>query len=246
VRNRCRRPKLSPLHSPHIGESGNLTCEHSHRRSSAPHLTLYRELAKGKAVDGDRLARALGVSSAEGRALLQREAIKRSVYPDGEGRVLGFGGLSAKPMHHRFDVKGTTLWTWCALDSLFIPGILGCPARVTSPDPETRQLVRLIVTPDGIESVDPKAAVISLVELDAGTFGASAINAMARFCHFVFFFASRSSGARWVGRNPGTFLYSLDDAFVLGKRLIARRFGTELARPVMAPASSAQQSGPDR
>jgi alkylmercury lyase len=31
-----------------------------------------------------------------------------------------------------------TLWTWCAWDSLFLPEILGHPARVTSPDPENR------------------------------------------------------------------------------------------------------------
>lgn len=56
---------------------------------------------------------------------MERGAIKSFVYPDGEGRVLGFGGLTVAPMHHRFEVGGRILWTWCAWDSLFIPGTLG-------------------------------------------------------------------------------------------------------------------------
>ena len=58
----------------------------------------------------------------------------------------------------------------------------------------------------------------------------SAANVMAKFCHFIFFFTSRPSGERWVNKNPETFLYSLDDAFALAKRLNANNFGSELAR----------------
>jgi hypothetical protein len=38
-------------------------------------VALYWELAKGEPVDADRLGRALGTSSAESRALLQRPAM---------------------------------------------------------------------------------------------------------------------------------------------------------------------------
>jgi alkylmercury lyase len=191
-------------------------------------VTLYRELAKGRAIDADQLARALGLPPAESRALLQRDAIKGFIRPDNDGRVLGFGGLAAAPMHHRFEVEGRTLWTWCAWDSLFIPEILRRSARVTSPDPETREIVRLVVTPDRVESAVPDGAVVSLIELEADVFRTSAANVMASFCHFVFFFASRSSGERWIARHPGTFLYSLEDAFALAKRLNAGNFGSEL------------------
>src|SRR5438876_8689926 len=85
-------------------------------------VTLYRELAKGQPVDAAQLGRALGLSPAESRALLARNSIGRLVYPDDRGRVLGFGGLAAAPMHHRFEVAGRALSTWCAWDSLFIPG----------------------------------------------------------------------------------------------------------------------------
>ncbi len=199
-------------------------------------VALYRELAKGQAVEAAQLGRVLGVSPAEARALLSRDSIKAFVYPDSQGRVLGFGGLAAAPMHHLFQVDGRTLWTWCAWDSLFIPEILGKVARVESPDPETGEVVRLLVSPDGIESAEPADAVVSFLLPAAHDFDSSAANVMAKFCHYVFFFASRSSGERWVEKHPGTFLYRLDEAFTLAKRLNARNFGPELARRASSTA----------
>jgi alkylmercury lyase len=193
-------------------------------------VALYRELAKGRAVDAAQLGRALRASPAEGRALLARDSIKAFVYPDDQGRVLGFGGLAAAPMHHRFEVDGRTLWTWCAWDSLFIPEVLGRSARVESANPENGKIVRLLVSPDRIESAEPESAVVSFLLPDAHDFDTSAANVMAKFCHFVFFFTSRTSGELWVAKHPRTFLYSLDEAFALAKRLNARNFGTELAR----------------
>ena len=90
--------------------------------------------------------------------------------------------------------------------------------------------MRLVVTPERIESAEPNQAVISFIRPDAQAFSASATDVMAKFCHFIFFFASRSSGERWIAKNPGTFLYPLDDAFALAKRFNAHNFGPELAR----------------
>src|SRR5215471_3723186 len=116
-------------------------------------VALYRELAKGQAVADAQLAHALGISIVQSRALLQRNAIKPFIYRDHEGRVLGFGGLATTPMHHRFEVDGHELSTWCAWDSLFIPEILGRSARVASLDPDSGETVRLFVTPERIESI---------------------------------------------------------------------------------------------
>jgi alkylmercury lyase len=193
-------------------------------------VTLYRELAKGSAVDAAQLGRALGVSPAESQALLRRDSINDFIYADDQGRVLGFGGLATASMHHQLEVDGRNLWTWCAWDSLFIPEILGRPARVTSPDPESSELVRLVVTPDGIEAAEPPNAVVSFVLPDVEVFSTSAANVMAKFCHFIFFFSSRSSGERWAAKHSDTFLYSLDEAFELARRFNARNFGPELAR----------------
>lgn len=203
-------------------------------------VTLYQELAKGQPVEVEQLAQVLGVSTSEARALLARDSIKAFIYPDEQGRVLGFGGLAAAPMHHRFEVDGRTLWTWCAWDGLFIPEILGKEARVTSRDPENGEVVRLVVSPDGIESAEPKDAVVSFLWPDTHDFDTSAANVMAKFCHFVFFFRSRSSGEHWIAKHPGTFLYSPEEAFVLAKRLNERNFGQELAQRTSTAAGIPQ------
>ena len=75
---------------------------------------------------------------------------------DRERRVLGFGGLATMPMHHRFEVDGRELSTWCAWDSLFIPEILGRSARVASLDPEngeTRMIFLGLLRSSPLENV---------------------------------------------------------------------------------------------
>jgi hypothetical protein len=54
-------------------------------------VALYRELAKGRAVDAAQLWQALGISSVESHALLRRSSISDLIYPDDQGRVVGFG-----------------------------------------------------------------------------------------------------------------------------------------------------------
>lgn len=163
----------------------------------------YTKVAKGQPIDDAQLGLALGISATQSRELLQRDPIQGFIYRDERGRGRGFGGLAAAPMHHRFEVDDRILSTWCAWDSLFIPEILGRPARVVSPDPESDELVRLVVTPDRIESAEPEGAVVSFIMPDVQAFGSSAINVIAKFCHFIFFFSSWSSGERWIAKHPG-------------------------------------------
>jgi alkylmercury lyase len=191
-------------------------------------VVIYRELAKGDPLGPESLAAALAVSPQAAREQIARGPLRALVYSDAEGRVAGFGGLAATPMHHEFRLGDRKLWTWCAWDSLFIPRVLGETAEVTSRDPETAEIVRLTVSPRSIERVRPEGAVVSFLFADAQDFDRSAANVMAKFCHRVFFFASAESGERWTAKNPGTFAYSTDEAFELGRRLTARLFGLEL------------------
>lgn len=193
-------------------------------------VTLYQELAKGEPVAPEGLGRALGVPAEAAQQILDGPPIQSFVYPDSEGRVIGFGGLAVAPTEHRFEVDGRALWTWCAWDSLFIPRILGKTARVKTKDPQTGEPIRLVVTPEGVDSVEPDSAVVSFLVADSSQFNSSAANVMATFCHLVFFFASPDSGALWTAEHDGTFLYSMDDAFELGRLLNDRNFGVELAR----------------
>jgi alkylmercury lyase len=144
-------------------------------------VTLYRELAKGQPVGVEQLAAAMNIPAAKAEELLQRPSIRAFIYPDEHGRVLGFGGLAAAPMHHKFQVNGHTLWTWCAWDSLFIPELLDATAHVESPDPESGEVVRLEVEPRGVTAVEPETAMVSFLIPDSSEFDKSAANIMATF-----------------------------------------------------------------
>ncbi len=193
-------------------------------------LAIYRELARGQPLSVEQLAAALCMPAPRVREALARDSIRCFTYLDEEGRVAGFGGLATAPMHHRYEVNGRTLWTWCAWDSLFIPELLGEAARIESRDPETGDVVRLTVSPERVDLVQPADAVVSFLLPKPYDIDTTATNRMACFCHFVFFFASRDSGKRWTTRHPGTFFYSVEDAFALGKRLNQQHFGHALAR----------------
>ncbi len=121
-------------------------------------IELYRQLARGEPVSQESLAEALGVPTREITALLEDEQLKGWVFYDDDQHVIGFRGLAIREMPHRFEVEGRTLYTWCAIDSLFIPDLLGKPAKVESRDPHTGTAITLTVTPDGVESVEPAAA----------------------------------------------------------------------------------------
>ncbi|MGQ0640863.1 MAG: organomercurial lyase [Gemmatimonadaceae bacterium] len=193
-------------------------------------VALYRQLAKGHPVTSPQLATALNASAGKAKELLERPSIKSLTFPDELGRVVGFGGLTVAPMQHKLMVNGRTLWTWCAWDSLFLPELLGATAQVESADPHTGELVRLEVAPNGVRKVAPDGVVVSFLHAESSLFAESAANIVAKFCHFVFFFATRTSGERWVQNHPATFLYSLADAVTIARRINARSFGLELAR----------------
>lgn len=181
-------------------------------------IALYRLLGEGNPVAAEHLARHLNSGADEVRQVL---ANWPGVYRDERGDVIGFWGLAIPEMPHRFVVDGIRLHTWCAWDALFIPEILGKAARVESTCPATGQLVALTVAPDGVQAVSPSGVVVSFLS-PRGQFDE---NVHANFCHFVHFFASRETGAAWTAAHPHTFLLSVDEAFEVGRRFNAARFG---------------------
>ena len=193
-------------------------------------VEIYRQLAEGRPVAPSRLAQVLGVAAGDVSALLERPNLKSLTYADKQGWIVGFGGLAVQEMPHHFIVDGRTLYTWCAWDSLFIPGILGRTAEVSSPVPESGKRIRLTVAPDGVKAVEPQSAVMSILLPTAETFQADALKAIASFCHFIFFFPNAEAAAAWTASRPDTSVISVSDAFELGRRMIAARYGAALER----------------
>lgn len=139
------------------------------------------------------------------------------VYRDGQGRVIGFWGHAITKLdpEYRLIGDGSTTYAWCALDTLFIPAILGRPLRVEASDPVSGESVSLLVDSDGPREISPVGAAVSMV-VPEDQFGYDVIES---FCHRVFFFASQDTGRLWVAEHPGTTLLSVDDAFAIGHDL---------------------------
>ncbi len=188
-------------------------------------VVLYRLLSGGQAVPLNRLADAVALPVETVRDTLARWP----VFLDDQKAVIGFGGLTVVEMPpHRFIVDGRPLYTWCAWDSLFIPGVLGKTARVESVCPVTKGQIMLEVVPDGVRQVDPPTVVVSFLTPDR-SFDRDVI---ANFCHFIHFFRSADVAATWISRHTGTFLLSVDEAFALGRLTNARNFGEALGAQV--------------
>lgn len=145
---------------------------------------------------------------------------------DDEGRVVGFWGIHAEPISptHAMEVDGSTVYTWCAWDTLFITEILGRSTQVRSTDPQTGERVRLTVTPEGVISVEPSGTVVSLLLPEDGLTD----DAIQRFCHKVHFFTSPESAEAWIGGRPGLFHVTVDEAFELGRVTNRLRMGAVL------------------
>jgi alkylmercury lyase len=180
-------------------------------------LTLYRLLADGRAVSISVLASAADVSPAHTEAMLSRWP---GVYRDGDGRVIGYGGLSIAVTKHRMQVERNTCYTWCAWDTLFIPQLLGVSAQVTSTCGATDEPIALAVHRYGVETAGEPPAV-SLMAPDPASALSDIISHFG--CH-VQFFASERAGKEWTAKRPDTFLATLDQAWELGRRHNALRY----------------------
>jgi alkylmercury lyase len=57
---------------------------------------------------------------------------------------------------------GRRFYAWCALDTLFIPGLVGKPAEVSSHCPVSGAEIRLSVALQGVVEYEPSDAVLSV------------------------------------------------------------------------------------
>lgn len=170
-------------------------------------------LVEGKPVSPDQVAVTMGKSREEVVGLLRELP---SVELDDEGNLIGIG-LTLRPTPHRFEVEGRTLYTWCALDALLFPSIIGKPVRIESPCPATGTMVRVQLTPDTVERVEPSSAVVSMITPE------TIEDVRSAFCNFVHFFSSSESATKWLADNPGAVVIPVADAYNLG-RMLAKRF----------------------
>ncbi len=129
---------------------------------------------------------------------------------DDAGRVLGLG-ITLVPTPHHFRVDGRELYTWCALDTLMFPSLLGVRAEIESPCRSSGSPVRLTATAEGVSDVEPPSAVVSVVPIE------HAPNIRTAFCDHVHFFRSAADAETWLAEHPGGTVMPVAEGFALGR-----------------------------
>jgi len=188
---------------------------------------IYQLIAKtAEPVTVAQIADSAGVPSARVEESLRSWPL---VLWDAQGRVVGFWGIHAEQITptHAIDVDGTTVYAWCAWDTLFITEILGRQTQITSTDPQQGTPIRLTITPEGVTSLNPPETVVSLLIPEDGL----TEDAIQRFCHKVHFFTSRQSAQAWIAGRPGLFTVTVDEAFELGRVTNRLRLGAVIDGP---------------
>ena len=171
-------------------------------------VALLRELAKGHPVRHQTLAATLGWSAERVATLLAQEPCTEY---DGDGNVIGYG-ITLRETAHTFEIDGRRLYTWCALDALMFPVLIGKTALVRSRCPATRLPISLTVSPDGVRDVEPAGAAVSLPPPE------TAGNIRSSFCCHVHFYAAAASAAQHSqSKHSGVELLSIQDAFCIGR-----------------------------
>lgn len=166
-------------------------------------------LAAGQPVSAAALARSTGRPEADVERALRGQS---DLETDEQGRVVGYG-LTLRATPHRFEVDGHRLFTWCALDTLMFPTLLGVTARVESSCHATGTPVRLTAAPHGVSGVEPPCAVVSIVTPDAPA------SVRTAFCDQVHFFAGPAAAEPWLAEHPGASVVPAAEAHRLAQPL---------------------------
>lgn len=184
-------------------------------------VPLLRLLAEGEPVTIAELATASGRSENTVRRGLS--SVPDAEYDD-DGRILGLA-LTLRPTPHRFTVAGRQLYTWCALDTLFFPALIGKAATIESTSPDSGISVRVTTSTDGtITSVQPDTAVLSLLIPDHDG------PVRSSFCNQVHYFASREEAQPWLDAHPDGEVLDIE---------AAHRVGAAVASSMLAQADTA-------
>ena len=165
-------------------------------------MRLLRLLKHGKPVTPKELASAVGLEAGVAVKLARRLGAEF----DADGNIVGWG-LTLVPTPHKYRANGHDLYTWCAADTISFPSVLNHTAVIESPDPISGEIVKLTVTPDGIEGLNPSSAVVSWsLESDLD-------NIRGSFCDLTHYFASRETATQYVKNHPGLVIVSVDSVF---------------------------------
>ena len=138
---------------------------------------------------------------------------------DEYGNIVGIFGLSQKNHPHKFVVNTNTFAAWCAWDALFLPAMLKQRAKIESNCPKTKEIIRVTLTPERVEKVEPDEAILSFILPQPTKNGLDGVEAVRQaFCCHVHFFRSVEAATDWFsGKKDEVKLLTVEEGFQLGQ-----------------------------
>jgi alkylmercury lyase len=133
-----------------------------------------------------------------------------------QGRVLG-AGLTQVKTPHALEIAGKQLYTWCAVDALAFPIILGVDARVASRCAASDRPVEFFVGPQGVRDLRPAEAVMTIPAANV-----TASDLRSKFCARSSFFRSNEVALGWPKLVPGLEVVGVASASELAVPVIQR------------------------
>jgi alkylmercury lyase len=171
-------------------------------------ILMYRKLAEGHPVSAECLARAANVPLEITDTLFEQGKALGGEW-DADGRLVG-NVLTLNPTQHHFHVNGKELYTWCSLDALHLPGLLGKTAEVASTDPVSGEQIQLTVPPDAPPNYHPLETVLTIMLAPGDRNGPQ-----SPLCSQMLFFASRENAEIWTRDHPQATIMTVEEVYQL-------------------------------
>lgn len=171
-------------------------------------ITTMQALAKGHPISPAQLVDIWEMPFDQVQAILEQAETNGQVEIDVQGNLVG-AVLSLNPTNHKVLMDDKHLYAWCAYDAIYASGVVGKPAQIVSKDPVTGEMIRVSMTPTGVETVQPESAVVSIVGAgaDLGTGPESSR------CTQMLFFGSRESAEIWRQNLDGVYILTMEEVF---------------------------------
>jgi len=187
-----------------------------------------QSIASGKPVSAEKLATNIGFSLKETQILMRRSRKSGADFDD-EGQMIG-NALTLRPTSHRLEIGGQTLYAWCALDTLFLPGLIGKTGEVHSTSAATGDPIQLTVAPTGVQQFNPASTVLSVVV--PGTSQACEPDqrggANGAACSSMNFFTTREEAEEYLGADTDVSILTVAEASELAQRAWVKPYRSAL------------------
>jgi len=177
-------------------------------------------LSKGEPVSPDSLAEAWDMPLEQVHAIFEQAGALGTLQLDDSGNMVG-SAISLVPSNHKFQVRGKSLYAWCAYDAIYVPGVIGAIAVIDSIDPLSNESIQIKVSPEGVVESKPNGIFATVVGMEADTRG----GVESSRCSQMQFFVSEENAKKWSVDYPDVSIMTVDQLFDL-----AREFQIEPAR----------------